>query len=224
MTAGFIKILSIIQICIFAATTYNYSRLSHKYILPSAKPQSDITSFRRVMAQPTTILELISNIKNVLDFNLALRPDFFSDANLLKMLGAHNILKAFDSNSSENITVTSSDFGNLTKEEKFDDYVLPGITFSATRRRNPNGKITSTFTIIFRVNGPSFEYMVQKFGKLWKLDNVNSFHGPPLPATSQHGNDRIIYLFDSPSVRKKLGMQFSPNATLSNLNFSEEQR
>jgi hypothetical protein len=196
-------------------------------------PIIDNLRFYGAIARPSTAMDLLRNIKWALDHDAVLRDDFFTRENMKRFFGtAAPVKRTLDriqarwefKPSEPELAAMPSNFARFAK-----------CIYAVGRLQPANREIEGGITISCNYDNsgyPTFDDVRRVFGEKWQ-DGLKVFgpplHGPPLPPTAPHGNQAMVYDFDGAQyplgskVRRRLSVEFRPNASLTSLSLSEKE-
>jgi len=176
--------------------------------------------------RPSTVLELLTNLKVALDQNLLLREDFYTQENLKKISGGDKVFWIGKTPTRQQAGIT--EFGGMLRPVRVGNNTFEGVSYSVGRDVLDSEKIQANAHLSFMASNPdvTFEQIEDVFGKGWQRF---PFFPPPTgrkfePPTHPPGNDRIRYDFDSGHVGRSIVMEFHEDGTLYNITFSEETK
>lgn len=197
--------------------------LDHQFPTSSDTSTSTTEMFAMVK-KPSTLIELLSNIKVALDNGLLIQDSFYSEANLKHFFGANKISWRAPENDPGKKWVNVSEFGDMVKPVTVGNNVFSGIDCSAGKTVNGHEKTNASVKLLFMGSEESlsFEKVVQLFGPGWQQDPYLPF--PPSgkifkTPTHPHGNERIKYVYDNPRGRRSIEIEFGHDGTLYTINF-----
>jgi hypothetical protein len=178
--------------------------------------------------QPTTLLEILENMRLVLDQDLLLREDFYTDDTLLLFSGGSQV--QWGERSSTKQWAAISGFGKIAEPARVKDFSYEWISYRAGRTIRDSGEIDGMLTLHLTKSDPSviFEAIVRIFGPGWQPDSSSNIPLPSprvfQPITHPHGNARITYTSRSGDVNRSISMEFHADGTLENATFEEETK
>jgi formylglycine-generating enzyme required for sulfatase activity len=175
--------------------------------------------------QPTTPLELLQNIKVVLDHDLLLREDFYTENNLKRFFAGQKVVLRYGGSRGENPSVSVSQFGSMVESVKSGGLVLEGIQFNFRRTVQSDNHVKAYLYFAVLTSDISFANVEQVFGTAWKYDyrSPHRRQAPPSPTLPQ-GNARISYTVDHAAAKGRVDMEFHADATLYVAEIVEERR
>lgn len=174
---------------------------------------------------PRTSRELLHNLRYVLDHDLMLRRDFYTERNMQRFLAAPYapILRttAGDISASWAVGARSSFTGWPVAPDRNRDQCQYGarLLVGAGGGRSASVFISCNFNSAL---SPSLPEVEEAFGKEWKNTWRGPMHGPPPPASSRYGNQRMTYVLDKGGRRRTLNVLFESDGDFSSLELTEE--
>ena len=172
--------------------------------------------------KPTTLIELLQNIKFALDHQLLLKEDFYTDENMKSFLGGRKVFLEKDDR-----TEKRGGFVGLGQQVKTERKFNDGISFMFDRKIKESGQVhVELELIIFGEHPANFDAVEQIFGADWHYprNRMVRGHGEVIPSTTQpHGNAHIEYLTGTGDHQFLIEMEFDHNASLSTARFSKKK-
>lgn len=177
-----------------------------------------------MIKKPSTLIEVLKNIKLALDQHLLLREDFYTEENLKLFFGGENVAwrKINDPKLQWGDVI---DFGSLVEPLILKNMTLEGISITFLRNVKEDGKTEMRLNLLLRrSNLVGFESIENIFGKGWapSRDSWRISHGETYIApTRPHGNERIEYAVNEGDIQSLVDMKFNHDASLSFADFFE---
>ena len=182
------------------------------FVLSSERASAQLSS-ATYATNPHSSLALASNIEKLLKSRSLLDWKFYTESNLVNILGGNSVRWA--SNDSARIYATVLGFPG----ENIDVYWQDATN---TNKRRSGGIVTGpmrlTATEIISVFGPEF-----KIEDPYQHDNPR--HPTPLlSSTSDVGNKRYVYNEDDGKISSHVGVLFAGDGSVQRINVSQEMK
>jgi len=176
---------------------------------------------------PTTPFELLKNVKIVMDQHLLQREDFYTEANLRKVLGGTNIVLGGSFGTQKYADIRGYD--TIVQPLKLwpdKPNVIPGLLVRLWRTQQADGAITGELSLSVRRSGifPDYETVEGLFKSNREVQFGNPYiHERIEHPTSPHGNDRVEYKGTDGPFQQSIRLGFAADGTLSELAYDDLQ-
>ncbi|WP_146177600.1 hypothetical protein [Glaciimonas sp. PCH181] len=170
---------------------------------------------------PTTTLSLLENIKHVLNKNLLLVDDFYTDENLKLVTGGTQISRVGENR--ENVKrVEITRFGAIVKSSwdgRRDD---DGIAILCRKEDQVGGDVEGRLNLWLRNEDERVSYrnMEKLFGDQWEKSTARNGEKCQ-PSLHKHGNSEMEFFALNQGVEQTVRLLFSPRANLEMASFLE---
>ncbi len=183
------------------------------------------------VSAPANGLDLLRNLKWVIDHDAVLRADFFTSANMKRFFGtASPVKRGIDRLRAQ------WQLGPPKREgSALPPTPMARCTYNVFRAQNADGNATNGSISIDcnypNSTYPTFDEVRQVFGDKWQTGYSvfgPPLHGPHPSATARHGNETMVYTFSAGRdasgrpLQRRLVVEFDPGANFRRLWFSEE--
>jgi hypothetical protein len=166
-------------------------------------------------SKPKTVVDLLHNIKLAIQSGVLLKREFYDDANLLQYFGGVNV--QLSTRSLNVIGGSVLGFDEIVAPTPLNGSFLPGMTLQLSWSRRDGTSIESELILRFgRSTKVGFDDVVEVFSSAWKKAPLElpSAHYTPDPITRRHGNEIIIYEFQTAGVAQQMRVEFKGDGTL----------
>jgi hypothetical protein len=171
--------------------------------------------------KPSTLVELLENIKISIDHGVLLREDFYTDENLTRYFGSNEVFW-FNTDDPRKKSGALDDFGAMVHPLALAHMTLSGLTFRLWRERLENGNVSVDLHLSILSNNPvSFDDVVKIFGSSGGSQPMRiGPHETPRPTSKPHGNEDLGYHIRKGLVDYTLQIRFRFDATIEFASFS----
>ncbi len=169
----------------------------------------------RLIKHPSKPIDLISNLLYIAQHDLVFRPDFYSDKNLRRLLGATHIQGERTSTSVSLAVQLASAPSSVSLGGVVD---MPGA--GALLRRSSDGTASIQIQINDPTARPAYSGVERVLGSDWRpfISNTPTPHRRYVAPRSPHGNADMSLQVRSPLADNLIGADFDPDARLHHFN------
>jgi hypothetical protein len=186
----------------------------------SAFPQTH-EEVSQMIVRPKNQIELAKNLKFIVDHDLELNDEFYTEATLKDVFNfdAMVINKSEDDNGDRRILVLANELSAIFPQPKTPGSTnsMPGAQLGAGKTTYRTGAVTAHINFGMNEGGPTFGETWKIFGsKFSKLDpQPHGTFGGPLPTRVPHGNESWRRQWVDGQSEKTLTLSFNRDAELS---------
>jgi hypothetical protein len=190
--------------------------------VPSVLPQTR-EEVSQMIVRPKNQIELAKNLKFIVDHDLELKDEFYTEATLKDVFNfdAMVINKSEDDNGDRRILVLANELSTIFPQSKIPGSTnsIPGAQLGAGKTIYRTGAITAYINFGMNEGGPSFDETWKIFGsKFSKLaPQPHGTFGGPLPTRVSHGNESWRRQWVDGQSEKTLTLSFNRDAELSHI-------
>jgi hypothetical protein len=178
------------------------------------------TEMVSMIKKPTTAIELVENIKYMLDHHFLLDNEFYNDDTLKHFFGGEKI--QWHKNDPQKMSLQVLEFGEMFEPQRLNGKTYEGITLNIDRVIHDDGTIDADVRLFnHSVTRLGFDEMKKIFGAGWRPYLIPSPHSIPLSPTRNNGNADIIYENKDVNSKRAIDLKFDPDANLEYASFYE---
>lgn len=184
--------------------------------------------------KPPPPLEVLQNLKVVVDYDLLLREDFYTEDNLKQFFDGQKVTLNYGGSHGENPSGAVLQFGAIAAPITTRiGSVMEALQLSFRRTVLRNHPVNSHLHFAVETSLITFDNVEAVFGKAWKsvLDPGSIMHppgdrysGPALPRTGRHAYELIRYNFDHMVAKGEVHVKFSHDSTLHYVEIVQDYR
>lgn len=166
-----------------------------------------------ILPFPSTVPDLISNLRYAVDHDLTLHDDFYSDENLRRLMNAKHVE---GERTAGDVALTAELFGPPKPIAK-DSKIIMGIA-AVLIRRNAHGDISINLQINDPAARPAYDAVEQILGPDWKPmpPPIPNPHRIDIPPTGPHGNAHMTLRTRTSLEDVVMEATFDPDGKLHN--------
>ncbi|HEV7833768.1 MAG TPA: hypothetical protein VGP09_10370 [Caballeronia sp.] len=177
----------------------------------------------QMIIRPKNQIELAKNLKFILDHDLELKDDFYTESSLIDAFNLDEVIidKTDNENGDIRVSVISNRFSAIfpKRTNSGGTNFVPTVHMSIGKTTHSTGLISAGINFGMDEGGPKFDETWKIFGnEFTKLDPLfPGTYGGPLPARAFHGNESWRRKWVSDNLEKTLTLSFNRDAELSNI-------
>jgi hypothetical protein len=201
---------------------------------PELTVQSRFSQAREEVSQmivrPKNKMELAKNLKFIVDHDLELNDDFYTEATLKDAFNFDNAIidSTSNANGDRRISVLANELSSIFPQPDTSEGVdpIPKAFLGAVKTSSAAGVITTSVNFRMDSGGPSFEETWKVFGGKFieLIPELPPLHGGGLPARVPHGDEKWRREWVDDKSEKMLTLAFNRDAELSAIIFDAKKQ